>query len=584
MFRKQGCAGWQVPLGGAFVCAMLAWAPFTPLSGAEIMTTVAGGGTQHPNDQLATDAALISPRSVAVDAAGNTYVADKAQVTLVDKATGKINTVAGNGVAGDYAPDGVSATGALLGATLSIALDGQGNLYIADIDNSKILKVTGGTVTRVGGNEADGFSGDGGLATSARINVTGGFAVSSNGNIFLASDTRIRRIDASTNIITTFAGTGAIGQSGDGGPALQATLGGITSLAVDGLGNVYVAQFQSQDVDKSGNPIVDVFQRVRAITSNGNAYVISTVAGNGSTGTSGDGGPATSAGLSSPAAVAVGGSFDDPSEKNRFLYIGDAARIRMVDLSSGIITKVAGNGSLASYGDGGLASIASLDVPVSISINSNGEATFADIHNNRVRKAGFGLGSGDLTDADADGFPDYVETAAATNPLDYTSTPFGNQPVTIVRAFAVIRLDLKVTFTARSRYNITMTGFVMGLSSNSNVVPGGTRLILDFGDSGGHITTVFKVDQHGRGVSGKNRLLLRKAIVSGVLPFRAVLSGDYAGEFEEFGFVNDTIFISRNLTLPMAVYWPCTATGVVYPANLPVLYYAKKDRFGKSAH
>jgi sugar lactone lactonase YvrE len=201
--------------------------------------------------------------------------------------TGIITTVAGTGTAG-FSGDGGPATSAKLNFwTSGLAVDAANNLYIADDQNHRIRKVNASTgiITTVVGTGTSGFSGDGGPATSAKVNRPVTPVLDSAGNIYFADDgnRRIRKVTASTGVITTIAGTGATGFSGDGGPATSASFDKVRGLALDTAGNLYISEQGSY--------------RVRKIT--GSTGIITTVVGTGTSGFSGDGGPATSANCNS---------------------------------------------------------------------------------------------------------------------------------------------------------------------------------------------------------------------------------------------------------------------------------------------
>ena len=264
------------------------------LPGPGVINTVAGNGTEgYTGDGgAATAAELNTPDGVAVDSAGNIYIADtvNCRIRKVIASTGTITTVAGNGTCG-YAGDGKAATSAELFEPSGVALDSANNIYIADWDNSRIRKVTvsTGIISTVAGNGTRGYSGDGGKATSAKLDNPYGLAIDNTGNIYIADtgNYRIRKVTLSTGIISTVAGNGKQGYAGDAGPATSAEFEGPTGVAVDTAGNFYVA-------DSYGN-------RIRKVTAS--TGIISTAAGNGNTGHSGDGGPATSAQLYYPTTV-----------------------------------------------------------------------------------------------------------------------------------------------------------------------------------------------------------------------------------------------------------------------------------------
>ncbi len=332
------------------------------LSGGNV-TTIAGNGllSRSGDGGAATGAQLNSPLGVAVDATGNLYVADTLNnlVRRVDT-KGVITTFAGNGTAG-FGGDGGAAAGAQLNGPQGLAVDAAGNLYIADTQNARVRKVSGGTISTVAGSSSSGFGGDGGAAASAQLNAPFGVALDAAGNLYIAEfgNNRIRKVGTNGNI-STIAGTGVSGYSGDGGTATSALLNGPQSVVVDGSGNVFIAD--------TGN------NRVRKIGSTG---VITTVAGNGIAGFSGDGSPAINAQVGNPSALAV----DNVGN----IYIADgSARVRKLFIS-GVISTIAGGGNRGYSGDGGNAFAAQLNGPSGLAISSTGALFVADTLNNAVR-------------------------------------------------------------------------------------------------------------------------------------------------------------------------------------------------------
>jgi hypothetical protein len=333
------------------------------------ISTVAGNGTAgYTGDGgSAVAAELHSPWGLAADTAGDLFIGDTANNCVRKVNTlGTITTVAGNGTAG-YSGDGGPATAAQLSSPRGVAIDASGNLYIGDTANNCVRKVnTFGTITTVAGNGTAGYSGDGGPATAAQLNAPHGIAIDSSGNLVIADQTNecVRKVNATTGTITTVAGNGTAGYSGNGGPATAAQLHTPAAVAVDSSGNTYIADQANDGV-----------RRVDATTG-----IITTVAGNGTAGYSGDGGPATAAQLSSPRGVATDASGN--------LYIGDAANncVRKVD-TFGTITTVAGNGIAGYSGDGGPATAAQLSSPRGVVLDSLGYNLYvADYTNNRIRK------------------------------------------------------------------------------------------------------------------------------------------------------------------------------------------------------
>ena len=335
------------------------------VNGDGIITTIACNGTSgFTGDGGPATAASCAPYRVARDSAGNLYVADGSSRRIRKvSAAGIITTVAGRGT-GQSSGDGGPATLAELIQPLSVAVDPGGNVYIADGGSNRILKVnTTGIISTIAGNGKRGFNGDGGPATSASLYYPSGVAVDPAGNVYIADagNLRIRKVDTA-GIITTIAGNGKEGFSGDGGPATSAELSFPVGVAVDPAGNVYIA-------DEGSN-------RIRKVNTAG---IISTIAGNDTQGFSEDGGPATSASLNDPRGVAV-----DPTGN---VYITDRGnnRIRKVN-TAGIISTIAGNDTQGFSGDGGPATSASLNKPREVAVDLAGNVYISDAGNFRIRK------------------------------------------------------------------------------------------------------------------------------------------------------------------------------------------------------
>ena len=334
-----------------------------------VITTVAGNGGAGPfgDGGAAIAAQLNSPSGVAVDAAGNLFIADTQNNRIREVGTnGIITTVAGGGTPGypDYLGDGGAATNARLSLPYGVALDAVGNLFIADVADGRIREVgTNGIITTVAGNGNFFSSGDGGPATNAALSFPSGVAVDAAGNLFIADqdNNRIRQV-GTNGIISTVAGNGTQGYSGDGRAATKAELSYPSGVAVDASGNLFIA-------DQNNS-------RVREVATNG---IISTVAGVYTSGYRGDGGSAKTAQLSLPSGAAV------DAFGNLFVADEGNSRIREVG-TNGIITTVAGNGTMGYAGDGGATTDAELSRPYGVGVDASGNLFIADTSNNRIRK------------------------------------------------------------------------------------------------------------------------------------------------------------------------------------------------------
>ncbi len=329
----------------------------------QTITTIAGNGTfgDTGDGSAATAAEFEEVWFNAIDASGNIYITDNFdhRVRKVSPA-GIITTFAGNGSAG-FSGDGGMATAAQFIGAAGIAVDHAGNVFFSDINNRRIRKVTpAGYISTYGGNGSSGFSGDGGQATAAQLNTPYGVAVDNGGNVYVADELnfRVRKITPA-GIITTVAGSGTGGYSGDGGPAIAAQITP-TGIAVDAAGNLFIA----------------TNNRIRKVNTAG---IISTVAGNGIAGFSGDSGPASTAKLNQPVGIATDGLGN--------LFISDQYnyRIRKVN-DSGIISTVAGTGTAGFSGDGGAATAAKLQQLLGLCTDPAGDIIFCDYGNLRIRK------------------------------------------------------------------------------------------------------------------------------------------------------------------------------------------------------
>ncbi|MBL7937609.1 MAG: T9SS type A sorting domain-containing protein [Bacteroidia bacterium] len=365
------------------VLTLIGWS----IANAQIISTVAGAGTSgfSGDGGLATSAQLNYPFGICVDTFGNLYIGDNLNYRIRKKtnATGLISTIAGTGTFG-YSGDGGLATNAKLSEIRNVCVDNSGNVYFADVVNNRVRKIdaSSGIITTVAGIGSAGYSGDGGLATNAELYGPKGVFVDGFSNLFIADEVnnRIRKVDAISGVITTIAGDGTQGYSGDGGQAINAKLYNPTGVCLDGLGNIFIA-------DKPNNCIRKV---------DASSGVISTIAGNGTVGFSGDGGLAINAQLNAPTGVGVDVSGN--------IYIADFFnnRIRKVDAISGLISTIAGGGNTG-LGDGGMATNAELMFPTSVSLDYNGNLFIADFGGQRIRMvtpttSGIKEGNGSIID------------------------------------------------------------------------------------------------------------------------------------------------------------------------------------------
>jgi len=337
-----------------------------------IITTVAGDSTANmfgyggynSDGILATQALLNSPYTVAVDSQGNLFIADylNFRIRRVDASTQIITTIAGTGTAG-YNGDNIQATTAEINYAITMIVDKSDNLYIADSGNNRIRRVDAKTqvITTVAGNGTAGYSGDHGPATKAELSFPNGLTEDSAKNLYIVDtgNDRVRLVSAKSKKITTIVGTGVSGFKGDGGPATKAEITDSSGGYIDASGNLLIAD--------SGN------QRVRIVNKKG---VINTLAGGG---TGGDKGKATKALLSYPTAVA----FDQSGN----MFIGESGTPVVREVStSGTITTVAGSGSEGFSGDGGPATKADFFLISGVAVDHAGNLFIADYVNLRVRR------------------------------------------------------------------------------------------------------------------------------------------------------------------------------------------------------
>ncbi len=451
-----------------------------------IITTVFAGPT------------LGRPWDLALDRLGNLYYTDRDKNTINKVTPGGVTAIAGNGIAG-FGGDGGPAVSARLNIPEGIAIDAAGNIYFADSNNYRIRRIsTDGMITTIAGTGVSGYSGDGGLATLARIGNVPGVAVDAAGNVYIADTdaARIRKISPN-GMITTFAGAGGTGISGDGGLALQANLGNLSTLALDPAGNLYlVSSWQIRKIDTHGiittiggtgsavkTPVpgslalsaqvgsflsgiaVDTNSRGIFVADSNSSQVtriapdgtLDNFAGNGNTGFCCDAGPAATAWLNRPSGI----TFDSIGN----LYIADSANARIRKVTpSGTIMTVAGGGNFGFAGDGGPATLATLADPESVAFDQIGNVYIADTGNYRVRKISAASGmittmAGNGVSGVSTGDDNPATEASLERPTSVAVDAFGN--VYIVEAYRIRRVatnGIITTVAGNGSFTVLPTG------------------------------------------------------------------------------------------------------------------------------
>ncbi len=348
----------------AVLCVMLASEP--------AITTAAGTGQAGDNGDggPAASARLNMPFDLAFDGLGNLFFSDtfNHRIRRIDQTSGTIITVAGTGKAG-YSGDGGPAVQAQLNEPYGVVVDQSGNLFVADRLNRRIRRIDGRTrvITTVAGNGTKVYSGDGGPGPNAGLVEPNGVALSRDGRIlFIAdvADNRVRGLDLRDNRINTFAGTGRKRHDGDGARADRASIAGPRAVDVGPDGSVYI-------LEREGNAL-----RIVSAASG----KITTIAGTGPKGYTGDGGPAKSAALDGPKELAV------DAAGNVWIVDTENHAIRFIDAATHRIRTLAGTGEAGGDGDGGPAANARLDRPHGVAIGPDGSCWIADTNNHRLRR------------------------------------------------------------------------------------------------------------------------------------------------------------------------------------------------------
>ena len=399
--------------------------------------------TVTPDGGKATSAGLCPQGGIASDAAGNLYIPDSLSNSIRKVDTkGTITTAAGTLGSEGFSGDQGQATSARLNDPLDVAIDPDGTLWIADTYNFRVRKVMAGTILTVAGNAGWGYAGDGGAATSAQLGGPTAVALDASGNLFIAdsNNARIRKVDK-TRTIATVAGDGVPGSSGDPGAAIDAQLYAPTGVAVDAAGDIYIADGTASELRK-----VDASGNIGTLTGSGRAVSVTLDAAG-----------------------------------NRYVSDTDN-RVRKID-ANGVITIVAGNGTPGSLGDGAAATAAQLNLPQGIALDALGNLYIADRGNNRVRKVDL---AHNITTVAGDGTWGHAGenvpaiTAELSTPMGVAFDPKGN--LLIADSSSVRQVDKNGIIT-------TLAG---GLNSAQGIaVDSGGRIYV--GETGNGVVRVLAV-------------------------------------------------------------------------------------------
>ncbi|MCW3123918.1 MAG: C-terminal target protein [Flavipsychrobacter sp.] len=445
----------------------------------QIVTTIAGGTFGHGgywgDGGPATAAEFSSTGFIVVDKMGNVYVADPGnyRIRKIDAITNIVTSIAGDGTLG-YSPDGTIATAAHFKYPAGVCIDSKGNIYITDCNDYRIRKVDAITniISTYAGTGIQGYSGDGGSATSAKINASGFTCVDNKGNMYFGDNHRVRKIDA-TGIITTVAGTGLPGSTGDGVPATSTNIFE-AGIGTDAIGNVYVA-------DTTG-----AIRKIEISTG-----IITRVAGTGDNITN----PYSGGGIATSCHIGPLGITVDPSGN---IYCADQANSRVEIINtSGIITSIAGTGAMGFSGDSGPATAATFNYIEHVGIDNCGNVYIADFANRRIRKVTypFIIPSISLTG---------IVTPSAGTTVTVTATVAGAGS-----SYLVHWMNKGVEFAATTTPSVTYTKAAGIDTITARVVSTATYGCYDSTTSAPHIVKVPTVGVTSPQPSPKEREVLR---------------------------------------------------------------------------
>jgi sugar lactone lactonase YvrE len=535
-------------------------------AGSGIISTYVGDGTAGYSGDggAAANAELDQPVGTAIDSAGNLYFADSDN-NRIRKVTpeGVISTYAGNGTAG-FSGDGGAATDAEISGPLGIAFDNAGNLYIAESGSERVRKVTPlGIISTIAGNGTAGYNGDGIAATSAELNNPNGIVADKSGNIYIGDyfNNRVREVNTA-GVISTVAGNGTGGYSGDGGLAINAELYWPAGLAMDTSGNLYIAD--------------DNNSRVREVNPAG---IISTFAGTGYGGYNGDGIPATSAELYAPDRVAT------DSTGNVYISEYGNNRIRKVN-TSGIISTVAGTGTAGFSGDGGLATSAEINTPRGISVDPYGSLYISDSNNNRVRKVQYQTdppvlspGAGTytsaqmvtITDANAGATIYYTTDGStpATSSTEYTAPITVSSSETLTAIATASEYSNSVAASAAYVINITPASITLASGSGQTTAYGSTfanPLVVIVKDSNGNPVPGAVLNFSGAGLSFSSATATTGSNGEASVTATAIASGSLTASASTRGITGTATFSLTATKVALTV----TATNASVPYNQPI--------------
>ena len=446
------------------------------IDAAGIITTIAGTGDRRSSGDggPALSARLGGPRAGIYDSRGNLvfHDYDNRRIRMIDT-SGIITTVGGGGVS-----DGGPATDATLSNPVSVAVSDDGTIFVSDNGNQRIRRVdTSGTISTYAGTGESGFSGDGGPATNARLDNPAGVNVDGAGNLYIADrdNNRVRRVSPS-GIITTVAGNGeAFGGSGDGGPATDTTVSSPTDVFATEKGTLYISD--------QGN------RRIRRVSPTG---TISTVVGNGLLGFSGDGGPGTDAKIGAPAGLVV--------TADGILYFSDRQNHRIRRLSAtGVIATVAGDGNDLFGGDDGPAAAAYLNTPTAVAVDPEGNLLVVDAANDRIRRIDANgiittyLGTGEPAVPSANGDGGSAAETRLTRPVDIFVTPSGDIYIADSGADRIRKVFAQIAEPPPSAFD-PIDPTLADFDNDGSV---GFSDFLDFAQAFGSTDSRFDIDESG---------------------------------------------------------------------------------------